>query len=173
MFSEKKENKIINTKTRGKLPKTAFVAVGIGFIILGVIIGVIFLIKSTLISIIVAVAGQVAFLVYLAIILEKEYELGVKNLKEKEEAEKTTTEIRRELEKERTKAKFHPSFQNRIQLTPKLVNFEDLKEYIQMTLKQKFHKEQITQALLGYGWSQEDIEKAFSEVQQPSLINSQ
>jgi len=137
------------------------IIIGITALVLIVLIGL--LTKNTLLVIIVAIVVQIIFIIYLARILEKEYEIKLRHLKEKEEAEKQAKEMKQKLEKAEAQVKFKPV--QSATYIPKITNFEDLKRYIEKTLRLKFKKEEIKSALLSTGWSDELIEKAFSEIE--------
>jgi len=141
------------------------IIIGITSLVIIVLIGL--LTKNTLIVIIVAIVVQIGFIIYLARILEKEYEIKLRHLKEKEEAEAKAKSMKQQLEKAEAQVKFKPV--QRAAYIPKITNFEDLKKYIDRTLKLRFKKEEIKSALLSTGWSEEQIEKGFSEVQKPKV----
>lgn len=133
------------------------VAIGLGILIVIVIVGL--LTKHDLTVIILAIIAQISFIVYLAKILEEQYKIKLKHLKEKEEIQKKNNELREKLEKQ----KLQPRIQTK--LVPKLTNFADLKKYIGKTLKLRFSKQEIKKAVIGAGWSEEKVDKAFKEIE--------
>ena len=142
------------------------VVIGLGVLVLIILIAL--LTQNKIILILVAIVAQIGFIAYLATTLEKQYEIKLRHLREKEDAEEKAVELKKELEKAKAQVKFKSSMVQK-GLAPQITNFEDLKKYINNTLKLRFKKDDIKMALISSGWPTKKIEMAFFEIEQARL----
>jgi len=164
-----------NLKQSNKLEKTLVQKIWLPLLVaiidLGIIILLVFLFKSAIAIVAVVVLGHLIFLIYLTKTLEREKISREKEIKARLGAEQKAREEREKSDKEKElrlkaeqKIQQKPKQQPESTLIPRIINFEDLKKYISITLKQKFPPQEIKNALINVGWSEEKIDQAFHEV---------